>query len=54
MCIGNSFAQVEAQMILSGVAQRYRLELAGPPPAVEALVTLRPRGGLSMRLVPVI
>jgi len=54
ICIGNSFAQVEAQLILAGVAQRYRLELAGPPPAVEALVTLRPRGGLSMRLVPVI
>jgi cytochrome P450 len=53
ICIGNFFAQVEAKLILAGIAQRYRLELAGSPPAVDALVTLRPRGGLPMRLLPV-
>ena len=50
LCIGNQFAQVEAQLILAQVLQRYHLELVGDPPAVDALVTMRPHGGLSMRV----
>ncbi len=53
LCIGNQFATIEAQLILALVAQRFRLEaLPGRPVQVEALVTLRPRGGLPMRLRP--
>jgi cytochrome P450 len=53
MCIGNSFALLEARLILAMVAQRYRLRLA-PGAAVlpEALVTLRPQHGLAMLLDP--
>lgn len=51
LCIGNTFALVEGALILATVAQRYRL-LAEPGHAVQAepLVTLRPRGGLPLRL----
>lgn len=50
-CIGNTFALVEAQLILATVAQRYRLELV-PGHRVEAVpaVTLRPRDGVWMTL----
>lgn len=48
-CIGNSFALLEAQIILPTIIQRYRLELAlGWTVEPEALVTLRPKGGLWM------
>jgi cytochrome P450 len=53
LCIGNNFALMEAHLVLAMVAQRYRLELAGNGP-VEVVpgVTLRPRGGLPVRLHP--
>lgn len=52
ICIGNEFALVEGALVLARVTQRFRLELAAPaPPRVEALVTLRPRGGLRVRAV---
>jgi cytochrome P450 len=52
LCIGNTFALTEAQLVLATVAQRYRLELLpGWEPTPEPLVTLRPRGGLPMRIV---
>jgi cytochrome P450 len=48
-CIGRSFAQVEACLVLATVAQRFRLVTA-PDWVVqaEALTTLRPKGGLPM------
>ena len=49
-CIGSQFAQIEAQLILATAAQRYCLDLEGSTPAVDALVTLRPHGGMRMRL----
>jgi cytochrome P450 len=51
-CIGNNFAMMEAQLILATIAQRYRLRLV-PNHRVEpqVLLTMRPRGGLPMRLV---
>jgi len=54
LCIGAGFARVEAQIILSMLAQQFRLELLRPAQAVkaEALVTLRPKGGLWMRPIP--
>ena len=48
-CIGNSFALMEATLILATVAQRYRLRL--PPGAIvtpQPKATLRPAGGLPM------
>ena len=50
-CIGASFAELETVLVLATIARRFRLELtpAGlPRPA--AYVTLRPAGGLPMRL----
>ena len=51
MCIGNTFAMTEAQLIVATVAQRYRLRLVpGHSVEPEPLITLRPRHGLRMTL----
>jgi len=48
-CIGKGLALMEAQLILGAVAQRFRLgHLPGHVVEPQALVTLRPRGGLPM------
>jgi cytochrome P450 len=51
-CIGQAFAEVEAKLLLASLAQRFapRLE-AGTRVEPEPMVTLRPKGGLPMRLV---
>jgi cytochrome P450 len=47
VCIGNTFAMVEAQLVLATIAQRFRLDLVpGHPVEPEPLITLRPRFGL--------
>lgn len=53
ICIGNSFALTEAQIILATIAQRYRLRLA-PGHAVQpiGLVTLRTKDGIWVTLEP--
>ena len=50
-CVGRGFAAGELQLVLAGVAQRYRLEIE-PGQVVEPLpvVSLPPRGGLSLRV----
>lgn len=49
ICIGSSFAMLEAQLLLATIAQRYELELVpGHPVELEPLVTLRPRYGIMM------
>lgn len=54
LCIGDSFARFEAQLIIATIAQRYRLELLSELPIEpEPLVTLRPKGGMSMRISPI-
>ncbi len=54
LCIGNNFALIEAQLVLAAVAQRYRLAvLPDRPIEVDALVTLRPKHGLPMKVVRV-
>ncbi|GCE12866.1 cytochrome P450 [Tengunoibacter tsumagoiensis] len=45
MCIGNSFALTEAQLILATVAQTYEVRVVPEP-----LVTLRPRNGMQVTL----
>jgi cytochrome P450 len=49
MCIGNTFALIEATLVLATVAQRFRPRMAdGVLPQPMPLVTLRPRGGMPM------
>jgi cytochrome P450 len=51
ICIGNHFALMEGQLILAALAQRLRFEpLDGRDVVPEPLVTLRPKGGLPMRV----
>lgn len=51
VCIGNSFAMMEAALVLATIAQRYDLELL-PDPVVEPepMITMMPKYGLRMRL----
>lgn len=48
ICIGNSFAMLEARLILATVLQRYHLKPPTKPVRAEQLFTLRPKGGLKM------
>jgi len=52
VCIGNRFAMMEAKLVLASAVQRFRFE---PTPQTKIdlfpSVTLRPRGGVSLRLV---
>jgi len=53
VCIGNAFAMMEAQIVLAKIVQSYRLDLL--PHTVmklDPVVTLRPRGGLKMKMTP--
>jgi len=51
ICIGNHFALMEAQLILAVLAQRLTFSLARDPHVQpEPLVTLRPKGGLAVRV----
>jgi cytochrome P450 len=50
-CIGNTFALMEAALVLATVAQKFRLRLvAGHPVVPLASITLRPRHGVRVRL----
>jgi cytochrome P450 len=52
VCIGNHFAMLEAQIALSSLVRTLRFEpLSATEPTGEPLVTLRPRGGLPMRVL---
>lgn len=51
VCIGNHFALMEGQILLATIAKAARLELASDRPIEpEPLVTLRPKGGLPVRV----
>ncbi|GAC1479153.1 MAG: cytochrome P450 [Gemmatimonadaceae bacterium] len=53
MCIGVAFATIQAQIILSAVCRAVRLDVEpGRPVSFEPRVTLRPRGGMPMRVTP--
>jgi cytochrome P450 len=50
LCIGNSFATMEAQLVLAMILQRCRLDLAsGYVVRPDPVITLRPRNGVWMR-----
>ena len=49
VCIGNSFAMMEAVLILAAIAQRFRLELVpGQTLRLVPSITIRPRDGIKM------
>ncbi len=51
VCIGNSFAMMEARLMMATIAQRWKLRLSpGQRVELDPLITLRPRGGLPMLL----
>ncbi len=51
VCIGNSFAVMEANLMLATIAQQYQLRLTpGQVVELDPLITLRPRNGLQMRV----
>lgn len=50
-CIGESFAWMEAILVIATIAQRWRMRYTFPqPPRLRALITLRPRGLVPMQL----
>jgi cytochrome P450 len=51
VCIGNHHALLNGHMVLATLAQRVRLHsVPGPAPVTEPMVTLRPKGGIPMRV----
>ena len=52
ICIGNSFAMMEHAIVLCAAVRHWRLEsIPGHEVRTEPRITLRPRGGLPMRLM---
>jgi cytochrome P450 len=53
LCVGESFAWVEAGLVLATLAQRWRAELVeGQTIRPRPSITLKPRGPVMMRLRP--
>ncbi len=50
VCIGNQFALMEGQLVLAALAQRVKLELLQKPVVPDPKVTLRPKGGVAMKV----
>jgi cytochrome P450 len=51
MCIGNHMALMEGQLLIAMIAQKYRLHLENPAHIQrEVAITMRPKGGLPMRI----
>jgi cytochrome P450 len=51
-CIGASFAMTEAVLLLATIAQRWRLDpISADPIETQPMLTLRPKGGVQMRVV---
>lgn len=54
VCIGSHFAMVEAQIILSTLISRFKFErIPGKDPKPVLVVTLRPDGGVPLKVSPV-
>jgi len=52
ICVGEHFAWMEGTLVLATLAQRWRLRFEGEAdPVPEPLVTLRPKGGLPVRVL---
>jgi len=51
ICIGNQFALMEGQIILNTIAQHIDMELLSREPVgVEPVITLRPKGGIAVKV----
>jgi cytochrome P450 len=50
ICIGEGFAWMEAVLIVATIAQRWRMELVSNDVTPQASITLRPKGGIRMRV----
>jgi cytochrome P450 len=50
VCIGNHFAMMEGHLLLAHLAQKLAFTYEGPDIDPEPLVTLRPRGGLPVKV----
>lgn len=51
VCLGNHFAMAEGVLLLAAIARHFQLELTpGQKVEPEIVLTLRPKGGLAMRL----
>lgn len=50
ICIGEGFAWMEAVLITATIAQRWKLELVSRDVTPQASITLRPKGGIRMRV----
>ena len=51
ICIGNTFAMMEAVLLLTTIAQRFRFErISDEPVRPFRTITLRPRGGVTLRV----
>jgi cytochrome P450 len=51
VCIGEPFAYLEGRLVLATVAQRWRFQpVSNELPALRPYLTLRPKGGISLRL----
>ncbi|MCW1969445.1 MAG: cytochrome P450, partial [Anaerolineae bacterium] len=52
VCIGNTFAMMEARLIFITILQRYRLSLlTSAAVQAEQLFTIRPKGGLKVKVL---
>ena len=53
VCIGAHFAMVEAQIILASLISRFKFEpIQGKDPVPEMVLTLRPKGGVWLKVAP--
>jgi cytochrome P450 len=53
VCIGERFARAEGVLVLATLAQRWKMRLVpGHPVATQAVITLRPRHGMKMTVLP--
>jgi cytochrome P450 len=51
ICIGNTFAMMEAVLLLATIAQKFSFgRVSGPPVQPFPTITLRPRGGVTLRV----
>lgn len=51
ICIGEGFAWMEGVLLLATIAQRWRFELLPQTITPQASITLRPKGGIGMRVL---
>lgn len=49
-CIGEGLAQAAGTVVLANVARHWSMRLVGPPVQAQALLTLRPRGGVPVTM----